>query len=101
MCGAFEIGCGSSKVRNFMNDKHKGECRADGDMVCIPKKAAKKRFKVRGEYPHCACGDVSFLGPEVLREKFIGEEKEVEIVCPACGAKHKAKVEEDVYFTGC
>ncbi|MGO8943613.1 MAG: hypothetical protein ACLQJ7_08060 [Syntrophobacteraceae bacterium] len=55
----------------------------------------KKRYKVRGECPQCACGDVSFLGPEVLKEKFIGDEKEIEILCPACGTKHKVEVEEE------
>jgi hypothetical protein len=39
--------------------------------------------------------DVTFLGPEKLREKFIGEEKEIEILCPMCGTKHKGKVEEE------
>ncbi len=57
----------------------------------------KKRYKVRGECPQCACGDVTFLGPEKLREKYIGPEQEMEILCPACGTKHKAKVvQEDV-----
>ena len=54
----------------------------------------KKRYVVRGECPQCACGDVSFLGPETLREKYIGPENEMEILCPACGARHKGKVEE-------
>jgi redox-regulated HSP33 family molecular chaperone len=44
---------------------------------------------VRAECPQCACGDVSFLGPEKLRKKFIGDEKEIEILCPFCGTKHK------------
>ena len=44
----------------------------------------KKRYKVGGECPQCACRDVSFLGPEVVKEKFIGDRKETEIVCPAC-----------------
>jgi hypothetical protein len=55
---------------------------------------AKKRYNVRGQCPQCSCGDVSFLGPETLREKYIGDEKEIEILCPACGVKHKGKVEE-------
>lgn len=55
---------------------------------------AKKRFEVRGECPACACGDVSFLGPEKLREKFIGDEKQIEILCPMCGAKHKGELVE-------
>ncbi len=54
----------------------------------------KKRFEVRAECPACACGDVSFLGPEKLREKFIGDEKEIEITCPMCGTKHKGTVVE-------
>ena len=54
----------------------------------------KKRFEVRAECPACACGDTSSLSPEQLREKFIGDEKEIEITCPNCGAKHKGEVVE-------
>jgi hypothetical protein len=54
---------------------------------------SKKKFTVRAECPACACGDISFLGPEKLREKFIGDEKEVDILCPMCGTKTKGKVE--------
>jgi Zn ribbon nucleic-acid-binding protein len=57
--------------------------------------AQKKRYVVKGECPQCACGDVSFLGPETLREKYIGPEEEMEVLCPACGTKHKGKVEEE------
>ena len=32
---------------------------------------SKKKYKVRAECPSCSCGDVSFLGPEKLREKFM------------------------------
>jgi hypothetical protein len=53
---------------------------------------SKKRYEVKAECPACACGDVTFLGPEKLREKFIGDEKEIDILCPACGTKHRGKV---------
>ena len=53
---------------------------------------SNKKYHVRAECPNCACGDVSFLGPEKLREKFIGDEKEIDIVCPLCGTKHKGNV---------
>jgi flavorubredoxin len=56
---------------------------------------SKKKYTVRAECPSCACGDVSFLGPDKLREKFIGDEKEIEILCPMCGTKHKGKIEEE------
>ncbi len=55
----------------------------------------KKRYKVRAECPQCACGDVTFLGPEELKERYIGPEEEMEILCPVCGTKHKGKVEKD------
>jgi len=55
---------------------------------------SKRKYMVHAECPACACGDVSFLGPEKLREKFIGDEAEIEITCPMCGQKHKGKVEE-------
>jgi len=52
---------------------------------------SKRKYRVRAECPACACGDVAFPGPETLREKFIGDEKEIEILCPMCGTKHKGK----------
>jgi hypothetical protein len=54
----------------------------------------KKRFEVRAECPSCACGDISFIPPEKMREKFIGDAKEIDILCPLCGTKHKGTVEE-------
>jgi hypothetical protein len=50
---------------------------------------------VKAECPECACGDVTFLGPEKLREKFIGKEEEIDILCPHCGTKLKGHVEEE------
>ena len=55
---------------------------------------SEKKYKVRAECPACACGDVSIVGSEKMREKFIGDEKEVEILCPMCGTKHKGQLEE-------
>ena len=57
---------------------------------------SKRKYMVRAECPQCACGDVSFLWPEKLREKFIGDEKEIEILCPFCGTKHKGKLQEEI-----
>ena len=54
----------------------------------------KKRFEVHAECPACACGDISFIAPEKMREKFIGDEKEIDITCPMCGTKHKGTVHE-------
>jgi len=54
---------------------------------------SKKKYHVKAECPQCACGDISFLGPEKLREKFIGDEKEIDILCPLCGTKHKGIIE--------
>jgi hypothetical protein len=56
---------------------------------------AKRKFKVRAECPACACGDVSFLAPEDVRARFIGDEKEINILCPMCGTKTKGAVEEE------
>ncbi|MEW6388143.1 MAG: hypothetical protein AB1491_11560 [Thermodesulfobacteriota bacterium] len=53
---------------------------------------SKVKYHVRAECPQCACGDVSFLGPEKLRETFIGDEKEIDILCPLCGTKHKGTI---------
>ncbi len=52
----------------------------------------KRRYLVRGECPQCACGDVSFIPAEEMREKYIGPDEEIEILCPSCGVKHKGKV---------
>ena len=52
----------------------------------------KTRHVVRGECPQCACGDVSFIPSETIREKYIGSEEEMEIMCPTCGTKHKVKL---------
>ena len=54
----------------------------------------KRRHIVRAECPACACGTVSQLSPEVLREKFIGDEKEIDVLCPMCGTKHKGEMHE-------
>lgn len=56
---------------------------------------SKKKYTVRAECPACACGDVSFIGSEELKKKFIGDEREVEILCPMCGTKHKGEVLEE------
>lgn len=56
---------------------------------------SRRKYTVRAECPACACGDVSFLGPEKLREKFIGNEKEIDILCPMCGTKHRGTIEEE------
>ena len=50
--------------------------------------------EVKAECPQCACGDISFLGPEKLREKFIGNEEEIDILCPHCGTKIKGELRE-------
>ena len=56
---------------------------------------SKKRRLVRGECPQCACGDVSFIPPEELKEKYSGPEDQVEILCPSCGAKIKGRLEHE------
>jgi hypothetical protein len=55
----------------------------------------KKRVVVHAECPQCACGDISFIPPEKMREKFIGNLKEVDILCPTCGTKTTGKVSEE------
>jgi len=55
---------------------------------------SEKKYRVRAECPACACGSISHINPETLQEKFIGDEKEIDILCPLCGTKHKGKLEE-------
>jgi len=54
--------------------------------------AAKKRHLVKGQCPQCACGDISFIPPETMVEKYAGPPEEIEILCPSCGTKHKGKL---------
>ena len=42
-----------------------------------------------------APADVSFIPPEKMREKFIGNPKEVDILCPMCGTKTTGKAKEE------
>jgi hypothetical protein len=55
----------------------------------------KKRVVVHAECPACACGDISFIPPEKMKDKFIGNPKEVDILCPTCGTKTTGKVSEE------
>ena len=52
----------------------------------------KKRRMVRGQCPQCACGDVSFIPPEKMKEKYAGPEDQIEILCPSCGTKMSGKL---------
>ena len=54
-----------------------------------------RKYKVRAECPACACGSVAHVGEEKLKEKFIGDEKEIEILCPMCGTQVTGEVTED------
>jgi hypothetical protein len=82
-----------------MEPAAKGRLAPGGGQARIPQTQggamSKKKYRVRAECPACACGDISFLGPETLKEKFIGDEKEIDILGPMCGTKHKGKVEEE------
>ena len=54
--------------------------------------AKRKRHIVRGQCPQCACGDVTFVPPETMKEKYTGPEDEIEILCPSCGTRHRGKL---------
>ena len=56
---------------------------------------SQKKYRVRAECPACACGTVSQIDPDKLRQKFIGDEKEIEVLCPMCGTKHIGRVEKE------
>ena len=53
-----------------------------------------KKYSVRAECPTCGCGSINHLSPEKLDDKFIGDEKEIDVLCPLCGTKHKGEMEE-------
>jgi hypothetical protein len=66
------------------------------------KMTKKKRVVVRGQCPQCACGDVTFVPSEIMKEKYIGSQEEIEILCPSCGTKHKGtmSIEEEEAHRG-
>jgi len=55
---------------------------------------SKRKYRVRAECPQCACGSISHITPEMMRERFIGDEKEIDVVCPMCATKTKGVLEE-------
>ena len=55
----------------------------------------KKRHMVHGQCPQCACGDVSFVPSEEMKEKYSGPEEQIEILCPSCGTKISGKLTEE------
>ena len=55
---------------------------------------SERKYRVRAECPACSCGSISHISPEALKEKFIGDQKEIDILCPLCGTKHKGTLEE-------
>lgn len=57
---------------------------------------SEMKYKVRAECPECACGSLTHLSPEALRDKFIGDEKEIDILCPMCGAEHKGGLTAEI-----
>lgn len=57
-------------------------------------KQKRKRHMVRGQCPQCACGDVSFIPSEQMKEKYTGPEEEIDILCPSCGTTIKGKLTE-------
>lgn len=56
---------------------------------------AVKKYRVRAECPQCACVTISHISPEILREKFIGDEKKIDILCPLCGTRHRGEIEKE------
>jgi len=56
---------------------------------------SERKYMVRAKCPQCAFGDISFLGPENLREKFIGNKEEIDILCPVCETMYKGKLYEE------
>ena len=53
---------------------------------------SEKKFMVRAECPACGCGLDDRLTPELLRDKFVGNEAEIDVLCPRCAKTHKVKV---------
>lgn len=54
----------------------------------------KKRRLVRGQCPQCACGDVSFIPSDEMKEKYIGSKEQIEILCPSCGTAIKGELSD-------
>ena len=43
---------------------------------------SEKKYTIRAECPACACGSTSHIDPERLRKKFVGNEDEIDVLCP-------------------
>jgi len=56
---------------------------------------SKKKYTVRAECPSCSCGTISSVSPEAVMEKFIGDEREIDVLCHLCATEHKGKVEKE------
>ena len=56
---------------------------------------SKKKYTVRAECPSCACGDVSFLGPEKLRRNSSEMRKRSRFFAPCAERSTKGKIEEE------
>jgi len=56
---------------------------------------SKRKYTLKAECPQCAFGNFSFLGPKDLREKFIGNKEEIDILCPVCETVYKGKLYEE------
>jgi Zn ribbon nucleic-acid-binding protein len=64
-------------------------------MITSERKTSSEKYTVRAECPQCGYGDLTFRGPEKLREKFLRDEKEIDILCPICSTKYKGKLYEE------
>jgi hypothetical protein len=61
-------------------------------MISIDEAKSKRRYTIRAKCPQCAYGDVSFLGPEDFQEKFVEDDKGIDILCPLCGTGYTGRL---------
>ncbi len=55
----------------------------------------KKRRMVRGQCPQCACGDVSFIPPEKMKEKYTGPKEEIKFRVRAAARRSRENLKQD------
>jgi endogenous inhibitor of DNA gyrase (YacG/DUF329 family) len=64
-------------------------------MITFEGKRSSEKYTVRAECPRCGYGDVTFRGPENFQERFMGDDKAIDVLCPICGTKHEGKLDQE------
>jgi rRNA maturation protein Nop10 len=64
-------------------------------MITSEGKRSTTKYTIRAKCPQCGYGDVTFVGPESFQERFLGDNKAIDMLCPICGTKHEGKLDQE------